>query len=174
DLAVGSIVDLRPLARGALDDCFGLFLGFAEVTCTPAEIASPDKLVAEVAKQNAQHWRRGLWHSSVGGLLAAVAVKPLVKPHKLYHFFRKEAPLVAGVSNVNLNRTWVHGQFPGLVARYRRVSPTGPLAPVVFSVTSLGDDLQLCLTHRTALLDPAQARGLADEFLGELEGLTRG
>jgi hypothetical protein len=172
DLAVGSIVDLRPLARGALDDRFGLFLGFAEVHCQPGELRNPDALVKSIARQNALHWRRGVWPSSAGWLLAAMAVRPLVKPHKLYHFFRKEAPLTAGVSNVNLNRTWVSSVHPRLVARYRRISPTGPLAPVVFSATSLGDSLQVCLTYRSALLTPTQAAALGQAYLDMLARLA--
>lgn len=173
DLALGSIVDLRPLARGALDDRFGLFLGFAEVVCRPEEMRCRTRLVTAIAGQNRAHRQRGIWPSSVGWLLAALAARPLVKPQKLYHFFRKETPLMAGVSNVNLNHTWA-AQHPDLVVRYRRISPTGPLAPVVFSVTTLGDDLQLSLTYRAALLTREQAQELADAFLGELAALCAG
>ncbi len=77
---------------------------------------------------------------------------------------------MAGVSNVNLNHTWA-AHHPELVVRYRRISPTGPLAPVVFSVTTLGDDLQLSLTYRGALLTRDQAQELADAFLVELAAL---
>ncbi len=80
---------------------------------------------------------------------------------------------MAGVSNVNLNRTWA-AHHRDLLVRYRRISPTGPLAPVVFSVTTLGDDLQLSLTYRDALLTRAEARGLADAFLAELTALCAG
>ncbi|MDB5296929.1 MAG: hypothetical protein JWO31_2912 [Phycisphaerales bacterium] len=172
DLAVASIVDLRPLARAALDDRFGLFLGFSEVVCRPADLRSADRLVATVAGQNRTHRHHGVWPATVGWLAAALIARPLVPPAKLYHFFRKEAPLTAGVSNVNLNRTWAGRHAADLLARYRRVSPTGPLAPVVFSVTTLGDDLQVSLTYRVALLTADQARNLADAFLAELAALT--
>ena len=171
DLAVGSIVDLRPLARGALDDRFGLFLGFSEVVCRPHELTSPAKLVATVARQNLLNRRRGVWPSSIGWLIAALATKPFVPAKRLYGFVRKETPIVAGVSNVNLNRTWVAAEQPGLIARYRRISPTGPLAPIVFAATSLGDDLHLSLTYRSALLTDAQAHELTTAFLAELNAL---
>jgi hypothetical protein len=171
DLAVGSIVDLRPLARGALDGLFGLFLGFSEVVCRPADLRSPDALVSTVARQNRLTRLRGVWPSSIGWLLAALATRPFVPGHRLYGFIRKETPIVAGVSNVNLNRTWVAEDQPGLVVRYRRISPTGPLAPVVFAVTTLGDDLQLSLTYRSALLTDAQAHDLLAAFLAELRAL---
>jgi len=171
DLAIGSIIDLRPLARGALDDRFGLFLGFAEVVCGPTLITRPDRLLMDIARQNRVHRQRGIWPSSVGYLLLAMAARPLVKPEKLYSFFRKEAPLIAGVSNVNLTSTWV-GERGDLIAGYRRVSPTGPLAPVVFAVTTLGDDLQLSITHRSALLGTEQARELGNAFVNELTALV--
>lgn len=171
DLAIGSIIDLRPLARGALDDRFGLFLGFAEVICGPKLIRSPRKLLADIATQNRLHRLRGIWPSSVGYLMLAMVFRPVVKPRKLYSFFRKEAPLIAGVSNVNLTSTWV-GQCGDLIAGYRRVSPTGPLAPVVFAVTSLGDRMQLSITHRLGLLSSQQARELGDAFVAELVQLT--
>ena len=171
DLAVGSIVDLRPLARGALDGRFGLFLGFSEVVCRPADLASRDALVSAVARQNRLTRLRGVWPSSIGWLLAALATRPFVPKHRLYGFIRKETPIVAGVSNVNLNRTWVADERPGLVARFRRISPTGPLAPVVFAVTTLGDDLHLSLTYRSALLTAPQAHDLAAAFLAELRVL---
>jgi hypothetical protein len=167
-LAVGSIVDLRPLAGGRLDDQFGLFLGFAEVHCRPAELASPAELVDCIARQNRLHRWRGIWPSSTAWLMAALVFRPLVPPRRLYSFLRKETPLIAGLSNVNLNPTWVASEHPDLIAAYRRVSPTGPLVPVAFSVTSLGSDLQLSLTYREALLTGGQARELAGAFLAEL------
>lgn len=170
DVAIGSIVDLRPLARGALDDRFGLFLGFAEVIASPRLLATPGRLLSDVARQNQLHRQRGIWPSSVGYLLLAMATRPLVKPQKLYSFFRKETPLIAGLSNVNLARTWVDNHRD-LVASYRRVSPTGPLAPVVFAVTALGDDLQLSITYRDALLTRDQASDLADAFVRELRAV---
>ncbi|QOV88487.1 hypothetical protein [Humisphaera borealis] len=170
DLAIGSIIDLRPLARGALDDRFGLFLGFAEVISRPDEIKRRHKLLASIARQNHLHRQRGIWPSSVGYLLLAMATRPLVKPSKLYSFFRKETPMIAGVSNVNLSSTWV-AEFGDLIAKYRRISPTGPLAPVVFAVTSLGDDLQLSITYRDALLTREQAAELGAAFVTELRSL---
>lgn len=172
DLAVGSIVDLRPLTSGVLDRQFGLFLGFSEVICRPKDLQTNDALVRTIARQNHLHRRRGIWSTTTGWLMAAVATQPLVPPKKIYHFLRKETPLVAGVSNVNLNKTWVTQQPASQwIARYCRISPTGPLAPIALAITSLGDDLQLSLTYRSALLTEEQARELAQAFFAELRHL---
>jgi hypothetical protein len=45
------------------------------------------------------------------------------------------------------------------------------LAPVVFTLTTLGDRLHLSLTYRQALLTDEAAGGLADAFLGRLAAL---
>lgn len=172
DLAVGSIVDLRPLVGGRLDDQFGLFLGFAETVCRPVDLASPVATVKAVARQSRMHRERGVWRSTLGWLVASLATRPFVPAKRVYGFVRKETPMSAGVSNVNLNRTWVAAESPGLIARYRRISPAGPLAPVVFSVTSLGDDLHLSLTYRTALFTADDAEALAKTFWAELKALT--
>jgi hypothetical protein len=170
DLAVGSIVDLRPFVRGSLDQQFGLFLGFTENICRPAELKNTDLLVRTIAKQNRLHRHRGIWSTSTGWLMAARATRPLVPDKNIYRFLRKETPIVAGLSNVNLNKTWV-AEENDLIAGYIRVSPTGPLAPVAMAITSLGNDVQLSLTYRKALLTEHQAKDLAEAFFAELARL---
>ncbi len=170
DLAVGSIVDLRPMVRGSLEGQFGLFLGFTENICRPRELKDPDALVRSIARQNRLHRHRGIWSTSTGWLMAANATRPLVPPKNVYRFLRKETPVVAGVSNVNLNGTWV-STADDLISGYLRISPTGPLAPVALAITSLGNDLQVSLTYRTALLNEAQAKELSQAFFDEVARL---
>jgi NRPS condensation-like uncharacterized protein len=172
DVAVGSIVDLRPYAGADLDDTFGLFLGFTEVVCRPPELCDFEKLVRSVAAQNRRHRQLGIGQSSLGWMIAAVAAGRFVPGERLYHFFRKEAPLLAGVSNVNLNRTWAAEYHPQVITDYLRVSPTGPLAPIVFTLTTLGPRLTLSLTYRPALLDELAASELATAFLDRLASVA--
>src|SRR6185503_15697879 len=44
DLALGTIVDLRPYSRQDLSDTFGLFLGFTSTICRPADLANFGRL----------------------------------------------------------------------------------------------------------------------------------
>lgn len=174
DLAVGSIVDLRPHVsrHNDLSSTFGLFLGFSEVVARPSELRDFGKLVRTFATQNRQHRVHGIAPVSLSWLVAPLSVRRLVKPHELYHFYRKEMPLMAGVSNVNLNRQWPAEYHPQALAEYWRVSPTGPMAPVVFTLTTLGSRLHLSLTYRESLLDAGKADELATEYLGTLGTAT--
>ncbi len=45
DLAVGSIVDLRPFCPKDLSETFGLFLGFTNVVCRPDDLRDFDRLL---------------------------------------------------------------------------------------------------------------------------------
>lgn len=171
DVAVGSIVDLRPHARGRLGDTFGLFLGFTEVFCRPAELRDFSRLVRAVADQGRLHRGQGIAPTSLGWMTVAAAAGRFVPAENVYHFYRKEVPLLGGVSNVNLNETWPADYPPGRVCEFLRVSPTGPLTPLVFALTTLGHGLHLSLTYRPALMDEKAAGEMAEMFLARLDRL---
>lgn len=168
DLAVGSVVDLRPYAPPAVAESFGLLLGFTNVVCQPDELADFDRLVAAVAAQTRHQKARGVAPSSLMWMSAALIVGKLSKPKELYHFYRKELPLAGGLSNVDLTRTWLGRYHPDPVLDYVRVSPTGPMAPLAVTTTTLCDQLHVGLTHRTGLIDPALADAIAAAFLNRL------
>jgi hypothetical protein len=172
-LAVATIVDLRPHATEDLTDTFGLFLGFTEVVCGPRDLREFDRLVASVATQNRIHRRRGIRQSSLAWLVAAWTARRFLPARKIYHFYRKETPLVGGVSNVNLNCTWAAEYSPQTLLEYIRVSPTGPLVPLVLAVTTLGRQLHLSMTFRPALLSDQAAADLAGRVLARLECVSK-
>jgi hypothetical protein len=173
DLALGSIVDLRPLARGALDDRFGLFLGFAEVVCRPDEIRCPRRLVATVANQNKAHRQRGIWPSSVGWLMAALAARPLGQA-------APAVPLLSEGDAADGRRLEREpepdvGRPPPRPARAVPADlPDRPARPgrVLRHHPRRRPAAQPDLPRRPA--DPRRGRGLADAFLAELVSLCAG
>ena len=77
-------------------------------------------------------------------MLAATAVDRFIPNRDLYHFYRKELPMLGGLSNVTLNDTWAARYHPDPLREYIRVSPTGPLVPLVFlGPTTLGSQLSV-------------------------------
>jgi NRPS condensation-like uncharacterized protein len=154
DLAVSAVLDLR--SEG--DHGFGCLLGFRSAVCRAADVRSFDRLLRAVAAQ-----RTG--STGVLWMLAAEAATRFSRAERLYDFYRKEAPFVAGLSNVNLNRAWFAARHPDTVLDYVRVSPTGPMVPLAMNVTTLGSDLRLSMTYRTALFNDWTAAELADAFV---------
>jgi hypothetical protein len=112
DLALGTIVDLRSAARPmngvapAPRDEFGLFLGFTSVYCRRRETRNwrdllrsyrqPERAAEVEPRRRSQHGPH-VWRPRRGELL---------DQRGLLNWYRKRLPLCAGISNVNLNRTW--------------------------------------------------------------------
>jgi NRPS condensation-like uncharacterized protein len=168
DLAVGSILDLRRHANVDLNDTFGMFLGFSNIVCRRQHLDDWPQLLRAVAAQNRGHQRNGPAQASLMWMLGAMAIDRFLRDDQLYHFYRKELPMIGGLSNVNLNDAWAARYHPEPLREYLRVSPTGPLVPLVFSTTTLGSKLSLALTCRDALLGPANVDDMASAFLRRL------
>lgn len=168
DLSVGSIIDLRRHTRADLSETFGLFLGFTNVCCRPRDLADWRRLMHTVAAQNAVHRNCGVAQSSLAWMLAAEAFDPLVPDTNLYRFYRKELPMSGGLSNLTLNGTWAARYHPHPLRQYLRVSPTGPLVPLVFSTTTLGERLFVAMTYRQALLGREAADAMLRSFVDRL------
>ena len=143
DVAVGNIIDLRPHAGRDLSDTFGLYLGFSHVVCRREDLGNYDRLLRSVHLQNRARQRDGIAQASLAWMMAALIAQHFSKPEKIYRFYRKEIPLAAGLSNVNLEGSWAEQLHPSMVRDYVRISPTGPMAPLALSTTTLGSKMSL-------------------------------
>jgi hypothetical protein len=167
-VAVSTVADLRPTRPCDRRHRFGCHLGFGGVVCRPRDVADWDRLLRRVAACTAADRQAGFATASTVWMLAAEAGGWLTPPPRLYGFYRKEAPFLGGISNVNLRGTWFGRHHPGRVLDYVRVSPTGPIVPVALAVTTLGDDLRLSMTYRANLFNDWTAVELARAFVGRL------
>lgn len=172
DIALGTIVDLRPYAPQNLSDTFGLFLGFTSTLCRPADLKDFNRLLRQIAAQSALHKSGGMALSSPIRVMAALTAGRFYSRKRIVEFYRKRVPLAGGISNVNLNRTWAAQFHPAPLLDYIRVSPTGPMMPLVFTPTTLGKHLHLGMTHRPALIPDDKARAMAEFFLARLREIA--
>jgi hypothetical protein len=171
NLALGTIVDVRPYARCDLSDTFGLHLGFTSTICTPADLAHFPRLLQAISRQSKADKQTRVPLFSPIRMLAGLAVGTIYRPKKLIEFYRKRLPLAGGISNINLNRAWPAQFHPHPLLDYIRVSPTGPMMPVVFTPTTLGQNLNLGLTYRPSLIPQDRARQMANDFIQQLQSL---
>jgi hypothetical protein len=172
DVAVGSVVDLRPYGPANLANRFGLFLGFTNVICQPNDLNNFDRILYAVARQTRHQKNTGVAPASFMWMSAALIVGLLSKPGELYHFYRKELPLAGGLSNVDLTRTWTAKYHPSPIEDYIRISPTGPMTPLAVTTTTLGERFNIGMTYRTGLISPQRAQNLAAMFVSRLESLN--
>ena len=157
DLAVGSIVDTRRHLPAARRELFGLHLGFGQTAFRPTDLADLDRAVL-VARRQARLAEHRRLPARGGPLLAgALAAGRVLDRRRLGDFYRKRQPLLAGISNVNLDPTFLAPLHPDPIGGYLRLSPLGPATPIVFAPTTLGGELTLGVTHRPAVLGGRQA-----------------
>ena len=74
---------------------------------------------------------------------------------------------------MNLNRDWPAKYYPLRLLDYVRVSPCGPMMPVVFTPTTIGDSLNVGLTCRDSVVPPSLAPQLAGRFIERLQELAQ-
>ncbi len=168
DLAVGSIIDLRPLSHQDLEGVFGFYLGFTGVIVHENDLRHWPRLLKSVTTQMRHYKSVGIPQSSLAWMLAARLVGQYVPPEKLWHFYRKEMPLCGGLSNLNLTNSWAGQYAPTLIRDYLRVSPTGPIAPLAVATTTFDGALSVGVTYRTSLIHPAVADAFVKTFVGRL------
>lgn len=161
ELALGTVVDLRPWTNQNLDDVFGLFLGFTTVLVRPPALGDWPRLVRNIAGQCAHQKQCKEPLVSQLRMAAGVAESQLLPLPLWVRFYQKHMPIAAGSSNVNMTRTWVADYHPHLLLDYLRFSPTGPALPMIFTITSLGRKSHIALTYRASLINAQRAEGLA-------------
>ena len=168
ELAVGSIVDLRSSVREPVVNLFDLLLGFTSVWCRDDCLRDWPALVANVSKQTQQQKHGGIALASCLRMAYGIMAGKYLSRERLIEFYRKRVPLAGANSNVNLNPCW-SGKYAGdPVLDYVRVAPTGPMTPIVFSTTTLGNRLSVGLTYRPAIIPADTARVMGEKFVGRL------
>ena len=168
NLALGTIVDLRAGSQRVSEDEFGIFLGFTSVLCRREHLHDWRALAKSIAFQNQRQKQRCAAQASQFRLATAVAAGKLLPRETLLNWYRKRAPLCAGISNVNLNRTWVSRYYPDPIVEYVRISPVGPTMPVVFTPSTLGESMHFGLTCKSAIISPQDAQLVANDFASNL------
>jgi hypothetical protein len=171
DLALGTIVDLRRYVNDDLSDQFGLFLGFTSVILRPHHLKDWNTILKVVATQGSLHKKTGVPQASSIRMLAGILAGKMLDPNAVANFYRKRVPLAGGISNVNLNNCWAREYHPSPLVEYIRVSPTGPMMPLVFTTTTLGDRFHFGLTRRASVVPDPAAGNIAATFVERLESV---
>ena len=178
-IALGTIVDIRHGANLPLTDVFGLYLSCCTMLVDKPETRQLHELARSIGshsrwiKQSDQAVRRfgtlktaHIWYHLLGDPLHQAV------------FFQKASPTIAGISNVNLTGDWMdQNQTPATVGPraldYVRISPTGPLLPMVFTLTTLRGRLSLSVTYRTTALKQEAVDTVISDFCTALMELAQ-
>ena len=176
-IAIATAVDLKPLSVGNLDDVLGLFVGYFTIVHDHPEIRSLPELVAATAREtsaskSAAHALEFTFSLRIARRIWDWSSQPRFKAQ----LFPKGLPFLAGISNVNLTGSWADqgttsSGDEAMVLDYFRISPVGPLVPLVFTFTTIRNRLSLCVTYRTTAFFQSQAEEIASELMERLQRL---
>ena len=181
-LALGTIVDMRHLARVPLDNVLGLFLSYCTTMVNARHTTHNEDLIRRISRQTRKFKSTG----QAIGVFRTLDVARFFwrfydQPRHHALFFQKNTPVIAGVSNVNLQNEWMCARpspIADSILDFVRISPTGPLLPLVFTLTTTSakdgtSRLGLCLTWRKTAISEAIATEIAADFIHHLQDLAK-
>jgi hypothetical protein len=157
---VASIMNLRNEYGEAGRTAFGQFLGSLRVSHPVPPGLPLEALAREVHAQTTQVKREKLYLQTLLAMRYVSAVWPLLAPAQRAGFYAKTYPIWAGLSMLNVNALWRRADKNQPVPIYIRGVPTGPLAPIVLAVTTVGDALYAGISYRTTAFGRADIDNL--------------
>ena len=150
NLALGCIVNTRRDLGLEGKPVFGMFLGsFVVHHAVPAQIQLPD-LARAVARQTRAIKQKRLYLGSSLELTFGRLMMALFAERRRKRLYQKHYPLWGGITNMNLNALWPQPEQSRPVDYLRAVS-TGPVTPLVASISTIGHVASIGLSYRTTV-----------------------
>jgi hypothetical protein len=161
-VGLASAMDLRRFESDQAKTGFGLLISqYTIVERRPNELSLPE-LIQRISVRT-RRWKatpaRDLFAPSL------VLWRLSRSPRARATLFQRGAPLVAGLSNVNLTGSWIE-QAP--IAEYRRIGPTGPVVPILFMITTLRGRIFIDVTYRRTAFSRLEAETAVQDFAQRL------
>jgi NRPS condensation-like uncharacterized protein len=164
DIAVGCIVNIRKDL--GLDDerTFGLFLGSFVVTHELPRGISVRDLAGDIRRQTLAIKRGKFYVGTPLEMLYGRLAFSFFSTEYRKKLYQKHYPLWGGITNMNLNALWPPrpGETP---MDYFRAVSTGPVTPLVLSVTTVRDVVNIGLSHRSTVFSAQNAGQIKNDFL---------
>jgi hypothetical protein len=171
NLSLGCIVNTRKDLGVDGRRTFGLFLGsFVVHHEVPAGIGLAD-LARDIGQQTLMIKRRRLYLGSALELTFGRLMMALFSERRRKKLYQKHYPLWGGLTNMNLNALWPQPAGSRPVDYFRAVS-TGPVTPLVASITTIGPVANIGLTYRPTVFGEADIERIKAFLLDPLGPLA--
>lgn len=169
-LSIGTIVNIRKDLKVDSRRTFGLFLGSFVVTHAVPEGISLKQLAEDVNRQTSHIKRTRRYMGTPLDLASSIRSLSMLSTERKKKFYQKHYPLWGGLTNMNLNTTWPQSNQTKPVNYFRAVS-TGPATPLVLSITTVQDRVNISISFRTTVFSKADIEYVKSEFLSLLQHL---
>jgi len=170
ELSLGCIVNIRRDLALQGPRAFGLFLGSFIVTQPlPSENGRLREIAVAVRERTELMKRDQLYLTSALELRFGRRMMGFFSTRERRKLYQKHYPLWGGVTNMNLNPLWPQ-PMDGTSFDYFRLVSTGPVTPLVMSVTTAGENVSMGLTFRRTVFSPEDIAGIQSTLLETVSG----
>lgn len=155
EITLGCIVNTRKDMGLSDGRTFGLFLGsFLVHHAVPSGIRLAD-LTREIGRQTRAIKRNRLYLGAALELALGSFLVSFFSEQRRRRLYRKNYPLWGGLTNMNLNTLWPQPDKNCPVDYFRAVS-TGPITPLVVSLTTVGEVANVGLSYQPGVFNAAE------------------
>jgi len=162
-MTLGSIVNIRrDLGIDSLKT-FGLFLGSFIVSHPVPDEISIERLAREVQQQTLRIKEGKLYLGTPIDLWFGRILVSLQSPDRRKKFYPKNYPLWGGMTNMNLNPLW-EPRGSGQEISYFRAVSTGPITPLVLSITTVKESVNIGLSFKKTVFSESEIEGFISSF----------
>ena len=164
NLSLGCIVNTRRDLGMAGGRDFGLFLGSFVVHHEVPPGIKPADLARDIGRQTRAIKQRRLYLGAALELTFGRLMVSWFSEARRRRLYQKHYPLWGGLTNMNLNTLWPQSDDVRPVDYFRAVS-TGPITPLVASITTVGQVVNIGLTYRSTVLGAPDIERIKTSFL---------
>ena len=162
-MTLASIVNIRrDLGIDSLKT-FGLFLGSFIVSHPVPDEISIERLAREVQQQTLRIKEGKLYLGTPIDLWFGRILVSLQSPDNRKKFYPKNYPLWGGITNMNLTPLWEPRGKEQEISYFRAVS-TGPITPLVLSITTVKESVNIGLSFRRTVFSESEIEGFISSF----------
>jgi len=171
ELAVASIINIREDIEAAAQTTFGQFLSSFRVAHLVPDGISLRELALDIHAETARVKRNRLYLQTLLALGVVGMLWRFLSRERRERFHSKSYAILAGLTMLNVTVLWPGAGTRAPPLRYLRGVSTGPLAPLVLAISTVGNSLIAGVSYRTAAFDRATVERLISNLLFSLETL---
>lgn len=161
-ISVSSIVNTRQDLCGGGDVKFGLYLGTLLATLGLPVAISLGETAKNIHLQTGVAKERKLYLETLMELRVVNWLMPLFSKARQQKLYREHYPLWGGTSNMNLNE--MARSHAGVIEDYVRAVSTGPICPLVLSLTTFNDRLNIGISYRKTVFCQEQVEQIVSQL----------
>jgi hypothetical protein len=162
-LSVASVINIRRDFPVKDRESFGMYLGTFNVSHEMPQGIEIKALAEDIHRQTEKIKRRGLYLGAIIEQRVALFLLNSFLKKQRSKLYSKNYPLWGGISNINLNIVWNQPHDNGGVDYFRAVS-TGPATPLVFSLTTVKDQLNTGVSFRKSVFSEEEVEKIISDF----------